>query len=161
MSTPNPEELCSIFSRDMSHGESGVGGGVGTGGGGVNGHHKKMRRKRKELDALVPEEKVRRKSSSASHHDLLRSDSDDPEADFAGGGSGVFRGGLGGLWTCLPGACTVLLLLTTLVGVVAALRLLMLTRRDLDSLHMRVNAGKLNKFQLLLYRSICFYLLIL
>ncbi|XP_064096871.1 uncharacterized protein LOC135208521 isoform X2 [Macrobrachium nipponense] len=134
----------------MSHGESCagvVGGAVGVGG------HKKLRRKRKELDALVPEDKVRRKSSSASHHDLLRSDSEDPEADYAGVGVITKRvmggGGEGmGLWACLPGACTLLLLLTTLVGVAAALRLLMLTRRDLDSLHARISSVEASSSEL-------------
>ncbi|XP_042861347.1 uncharacterized protein LOC122246690 [Penaeus japonicus] len=135
----------------MSHGESCagvVGAGVGVGG------HKKLRRKRKELDALVPEDKVRRKSSSASHHDLLRSDSEDPEADYASVGvvsKRVMMGGVGpgtGIWACLPGACTLLLLLTTLVGVAAALRLLMLTRRDLDSLHSRINSVEASSSEL-------------
>ncbi|XP_069978853.1 EF-hand calcium-binding domain-containing protein 14 isoform X2 [Penaeus vannamei] len=134
----------------MSHGESCagvVGAGVGVGG------HKKLRRKRKELDALVPEDKVRRKSSSASHHDLLRSDSEDPEADYASVGvvSKRVMGGVGpgtGIWACLPGACTLLLLLTTLVGVAAALRLLMLTRRDLDSLHTRINSVEASSSEL-------------
>ncbi|XP_068235280.1 EF-hand calcium-binding domain-containing protein 14-like [Palaemon carinicauda] len=134
----------------MSHGESCagvVGGSVGVGG------HKKLRRKRKELDALVPEDKVRRKSSSASHHDLLRSDSEDPEADYAGVGVITKRvmggGGEGmGMWACLPGACTLLLLLTTLVGVAAALRLLMLTRRDLDSLHARISSVEASSSEL-------------
>lgn len=134
----------------MSHGESCAG--VVGGAGGVGGH-KKLRRKRKELDALVPEDKVRRKSSSASHHDLLRSDSEDPEADYAGVGVITKRvmGGNGegmGLWACLPGACTLLLLLTTLVGVAAALRLLMLTRRDLDSLHTRINSVEASSSEL-------------
>ncbi|CAL4109529.1 unnamed protein product, partial [Meganyctiphanes norvegica] len=131
----------------MSHGEScaGVGGGGGTT---TSNGHKKLRRKRKELDALVPEDKVRRKVSSASHHDLLRgSDSEDVEGDYGGTVMGVaIKGGGGnvgvgsGLWACLPPACTLLLLLTTLAGVAAALRLLMLTRRDLDDLHNRINA---------------------
>ncbi|XP_042217464.1 coiled-coil domain-containing protein 18-like isoform X2 [Homarus americanus] len=131
----------------MSHGES-CAGVVGSGVGG----HKKLRRKRKELDALVPEDKVRRKSSSASHHDLLRSDSEDPEADFSGVavlGKRMLGGGhQGGIWACLPGACTLLLLLTTLVGVGAALRLLMLTRRDLDSLHSRINSVEASSSEL-------------
>nr|XP_045601844.1 coiled-coil domain-containing protein 18-like isoform X2 [Procambarus clarkii] len=134
----------------MSHGES-CAGVTGAGGGGA-GAHKKLRRKRKELDALVPEDKVRRKSSSASHHDLLRSDSEDPEADFSGVavlGKRMLGGGhQGGLWACLPGACTLLLLLTTLVGVAAALRLLMLTRRDLDSLHSRINSVEASSSEL-------------
>ncbi|XP_076033930.1 EF-hand calcium-binding domain-containing protein 14-like isoform X2 [Oratosquilla oratoria] len=116
--------------------EGGGGGGAGGRGGGG---HKKLRRKRKELDALVAEDKVRRKSSS-SHHDLLQSDSEDVEADYGVVGvvGGLKRGALG--WACLPGACTLLLLLTTLAGVGAALRLLMLTRHDLDALHLRINA---------------------
>lgn len=125
----------------MSHGESCAGvGASGVVGAGVS--HKKLRRKRKELDALVPEDKIRRKSS-ASHHDLLRSDSEDAGEDFIGVsvlGKQVL-GTRAGVWACLPGACTLLLLLTTMVGVAAAFRLLMLTRRDLDELHARLTSG--------------------
>ncbi|XP_071513145.1 uncharacterized protein [Panulirus ornatus] len=137
----------------MSQGESCAGVGVVGSAVGVVAGHKKLRRKRKELDALVPEDKVRRKSSSASHHDLLHSDSEDPEADFAGVavvGKRLLGGGRqgAGFWACLPGVCTLLLLLTTLVGVAAALRLLMLTRRDLDSLHSRINTVEASSSEL-------------
>ncbi|KAK8396540.1 hypothetical protein O3P69_005526 [Scylla paramamosain] len=132
----------------MSHGES-CAGVVASGVGGVVGH-KKLRRKRKELDALVAEDKVRRKPATSSHHDLLRSDSEDPEGDFSGVAvlGKQMMGGRGGLWACLPGACTLLLLLTTLVGVAAAFRLLMLTRRDLDALHARISSVEASSSEL-------------
>ncbi|KAG0724535.1 EF-hand calcium-binding domain-containing protein 14 [Chionoecetes opilio] len=128
----------------MSHGGESCAGVVV---GGVAGAHKKLRRKRKELDALVAEDKVRRKPS---HHDLLRSDSEDAEGDFSGVAvvGKQAMGGRGGVWACLPGACTLLLLLTTLVGVAAAFRLLMLTRRDMDALHARINTVEASSSEL-------------
>ena len=130
------------YHATMSHGESCTGV-VTSSVVGVVGGHKKLRRKRKELDALVHEDKVRRKPTSASHHDLLRSDSEDAEGDFSGVAvlGKQMMGGRGGVWACLPGACTLLLLITTLVGIAAAFRLLMLTRRDLDALHARISTG--------------------
>ena len=130
----------------MSHAESGVGGMTNGGSGSSVSAHKKLRRKRKELDALVGEDKLRRKSSSASRHDLFHSDSDDVE--FAGRSND--KAMFGGLLGCLPGACGLIVFLVTAVGVASTLRLLMATRRDLDALQMRLNAGKCFKFSPLL-----------
>ncbi|KAK4323097.1 hypothetical protein Pmani_006172 [Petrolisthes manimaculis] len=79
-----------------------------------------------------------------SYDPTLRTRGGLPQCGYSTGEESTARGvgkGGGGVWACLPGACTLLLLVTTMVGVAAALRLLMLTRRDLDSLHARIAAG--------------------
>lgn len=109
--------------------------------------HKKSRKKRKELDALVPEEKLRRKSSfsSVGANSSLAGDSDDTE----GGRLGLLASskfsnthGSNGAWGVVPGVLAIVVIVGTAVMAMAALRLLMVTRRDMEILTRRLGSGK-------------------
>ena len=110
-------------------------------------YHKKSRKKRKELDALVPEEKIRRKNSFSSMGagSSLAGDSDDTE----GGRLGLLAGGKSsanhshaGVWGVVPGVLAIVVVVGTAVMAMAALRLLMVTRKDMETLTRRLGSGK-------------------
>ncbi|KAF2355863.1 hypothetical protein FHG87_013381 [Trinorchestia longiramus] len=119
--------------------------------------HKKSRKKRKELDALVPEEKIRRKSSfgSAGASCSFNGDSDDTEGGRLGllPKSSSMSGSSSGFWSFVPGVLAIVLVVGTAVMAMAALRLLMVTRRDMETLTRRLGSVLVSSSACLQYLS--------
>ena len=110
--------------------------------------HKKSRKKRKELDALVPEEKIRRKNSFSSvggANSSLAGDSDDTEGGRLGllaSSKSISGHGNAGVLGVVPAVLGIVVVVGTAVMAMAALRLLMVTRRDMEILTRRLGSGE-------------------